>query len=92
MELSEEQQAAMAELRAAEEALDRARHRLAVAKGPTHVDGVRDPDAPCVEFRLGRPDGTCETDGHYICDECIHRATCDGCGKRPAHCECPTEE
>jgi len=37
MELSEEQQAAMAELRAAEEALDRARHRLAVAKGPTHM-------------------------------------------------------
>lgn len=89
---SDEQLAAMAALAEAEQALDLARRRLAIAKGPTHVDGVRDPDYPCVEFRLGDPAGDCPTDGHYVCDECVHRATCDGCGLRPSRCECEPED
>jgi hypothetical protein len=37
--------------------------------------GVRDPDAPCAEFEPGSPDdGSCETDGHYMCRECKHAA------------------
>lgn len=58
--------------------------------GGTHVDGIRDPQFPCEVFRLGTPDtgGRCETDGHYVCDECVHRATCGGCGLRPSACEC----
>jgi hypothetical protein len=93
MELSEEQRQAMAELAEAEAAVERARAKLLVVKGPTHIDGIRDPDAPCASFRTGTPEGDCETDGHYVCDDCVHRATCDGCGKRPSHCECqPPEE
>lgn len=41
------------------------------------MDGVRDPDAPCELFVSAyakgdeRPfDGTCDTDGHYLCPEC----------------------
>lgn len=36
------------------------------------LDGVRDVDAPCVAFRNGTPRGECESDGHYICQECEH--------------------
>jgi hypothetical protein len=32
--------------------------------------GVRDPENPCTAFEPGLPDGDCETDGHYMCDEC----------------------
>lgn len=57
--------------------------------------GVRDPDCPCEGFVPGEPSGSehgCSTDGHYLCDECIERATCeDGCGKRPMYCECDPE-
>lgn len=74
-----------------------ARIRLIMAQGVAFgADGVRDPDAPCESFRSGAPGsrigriGRCETDGHYLCDECVERATCPGgCGKRPSHCECP---
>lgn len=60
-------------------------------------DGVpaaetRDPSNPCDAFVRGTPGalGACETDGHYACDECEERATCDGgCGRRPSQCECP---
>lgn len=40
----------------------------------THVDGVRDDDAPCTGFKLGPCSGagTCQTDGHYVCQECVH--------------------
>ena len=54
--------------------------------------GVRDPDYRCSAFEPGdpRPNGECQTDGHYMCDECIHRDTCEhGCGKRVNNCECP---
>lgn len=52
--------------------------------------GVRDPEFPCEGFEPGKPtiSGRCETDGHYVCDECVERATCGGCGKRPTQCEC----
>ena len=55
------------------------------------TDNVRDPDYPCTGFVSGEPTprGRCSTDGHYMCDECVERATCDGgCGKRPTYCEC----
>jgi hypothetical protein len=56
--------------------------------------GVRDVDYPCSAFEPGEPTtaGECETDGHYMCNECTHRATCEGCGLRPVHCECELEE
>lgn len=58
-----------------------------------YMDGVRDPDAPCEEFVRGKPGpfGDCETDGHYICDECVRRDTCEGCGWRTTQCECEEE-
>jgi hypothetical protein len=53
-------------------------------------EGVRDPEHPCDAFCPGRPAGSCATDGHYLCDECTERDTCeDGCGKRSIACECP---
>lgn len=52
------------------------------------MPGVRDPENPCEAFQPGKPGGTCETDGHYICDECTERATCADCGNRPMYCEC----
>lgn len=55
-------------------------------------DGVRDPDAPCDGFKNGKPgDGTCETDGHYLCMECVEmslgaprrrRDECEDCGTK----------
>ncbi len=43
------------------------------------MDGVRDPDAPCnlyeSRYAKGEPrdyDGSCRTDGHYLCRECPH--------------------
>jgi hypothetical protein len=36
----------------------------------THVDGIRDPEHPCSLFELGKPDGRCLSDGHYVCREC----------------------
>jgi hypothetical protein len=34
----------------------------------------RDVDHPCPsdDFSPGTPDGHCETDGHYMCRECVH--------------------
>jgi len=66
-------------------------HLAVVTQTGLHVDGIRDPSAPCTAFVTGDPAGTCQTDGHYICDECIERATCSGCGERPSRCECPVE-
>lgn len=40
------------------------------------VEGIRDPDAPCERFYRGEPDRhfqDCETDGHYLCQECVCR-------------------
>src|SRR5690606_4994163 len=64
------------------------------------MPGVRDLDDEgnlsrdnCDAFDPGTPGGTCSTDGHYMCDECTERKTCDGgCGKRPSQCECPESE
>ena len=37
------------------------------------MPGVRDPNYPCEMFAPGVPSGTdCETDGHYLCRECVH--------------------
>lgn len=78
-------------------ALDAWRVMETYANGRTALgmDGIRDPDFPCDSFRRGSPlppgaPGACETDGHYLCDECVERATCAGCGRRPmdGHCEC----
>jgi len=37
--------------------------------------GVRDPEFPCDQFDPGMPEigNTCETDGHYLCQECGRR-------------------
>jgi hypothetical protein len=52
-------------------------------------DGIRDPEFPCSGFLHGKPSqGTCESDGHYLCSECVERLTCDQCGKHPLWCEC----
>jgi len=34
----------------------------------------RDPEAPCPSraFEPGEPAGDCDTDGHYMCAECVH--------------------
>lgn len=45
---------------------------------PHGVPGNRDPKAPCSAYaprplRLGEW-ADCDTDGHYLCDECCHRA------------------
>jgi hypothetical protein len=50
--------------------------------------GVRDPEAPCEEFEPGTPDGSCGTDGHYMCHECERAQLCEDCGQSDARCEC----
>lgn len=62
--------------------------RLVNDKPTVGVDGVRDDDHPCAAFVLGKPQGDCSTDGHYMCDECTERASCDRCGERPMYCAC----
>ena len=39
---------------------------------PDGLDGIRDIDAPCEEFKNGSPSGDCQSDGHYLCRECRH--------------------
>lgn len=43
---------------------------------PDGTPGVRDVDNPCSMFQPGPVlySAGCETDGHYICDECEHSA------------------
>lgn len=49
----------------------------------------RDPEFPCDEFRPGEPAGRCQTDGHYLCHECVECQLCEGgCGQIEARCEC----
>lgn len=48
------------------------------AEKPVGVPGNRDPDAPCsgyepVEWKFPAW-RDCQTDGHYLCGECCHRA------------------
>lgn len=53
--------------------------------------GVRDPECPCEEFEPGTPGGqrgTCLSDGHYMCLECVH-LWLHQCGCRMHRCECP---
>ena len=60
-------------------------------RGTIGQPGVRDPEYPCEAFEPGdpEPDATCMTDGHYMCNECVRRASCeDGCGQRPNSCAC----
>jgi hypothetical protein len=63
---------------------------------PDGEPGIRDVDAPCEDFSpVGEPfersagGGSCVTDGHYICSECVHISLaevrrredrCQGCG------------
>lgn len=37
------------------------------------ADGERDPHNICLWFKNGRPGGICESDGHYLCHECVER-------------------
>ncbi len=64
--------------------------RWATAEGrkPVGVPGNRDPQNPCEAF-APRPRqrgdwGDCQTDGHYLCRECVHRETDeDAADRRP---------
>jgi hypothetical protein len=46
---------------------------------PVGVPGNRDPDSPCPAYAPVKPlpfqyyRNDCQTDGHYLCKECIHR-------------------
>lgn len=65
-------------------------HEINGGRIPDGEPGIRDVDAPCEAFQLGEPrGGTCETDGHYICAECVEispkvlrrrRDLCEECG------------
>jgi hypothetical protein len=60
--------------------------------------GIRDVDAPCEEFEPGEPGrGDCQTDGHYMCSECIHvdlrvlrerQDRCEDTGEKLTVCKC----
>jgi len=68
---------------------------------PDGVAGIRDIDAPCEEFLPegecapgGAAFSDCETDGHYLCEECVHisvralrsrRDECEDCGTKLVH-------
>ncbi len=54
--------------------------------------GVRDPGAPCRDFVPGEPVGRCDTDGHYMCRECVHGRFCETCDQIEARCECPVDD
>lgn len=64
---------------------------------PDGTDGVRDQSAPCEHFRseytakTNPGEGSCETDGHYLCVECpeielrslrCRRGECEKCGDK----------
>lgn len=44
------------------------------------IKGVRDPLAPCERFNPREPRlediADCETDGHYLCNQCCYRKVC----------------
>ncbi len=65
---------------------------LGAIPGVLGARGVRDPDAPCTAFEPGEPAGDCQTDGHYLCDECVHRAARCTCGGMYHTNDCPYEE
>lgn len=49
----------------------------ASGKRPVGIPLERDPDAPCEFYEPVKRFGQyrfndCETDGHYLCDKCIH--------------------
>ena len=65
--------------------------------------GLRDPEAPCEMFEPGEPAsrGGCDTDGHYLCDECVfialrelrrRRDQCEMCGAELVHGPWPGRE
>lgn len=61
--------------------LCRLSYRRAVARPDEEPDGVpgrRDPEARCSAYapRERRPGewGDCQGDGHYLCEECCHKA------------------
>jgi hypothetical protein len=65
---------------------------------PDGEPGIRDVCAPCEDFtpagqpyELAQGTGSCETDGHYLCSECVHidertlrrrRDLCEDCGAK----------
>lgn len=73
-------------------ALERWAWLTAEVNGRTAIGmpGVRDPESPCELFTPGEPSSTsgCDSDGHYICEECLHLKVCPDCGVRSVQCEC----
>ena len=50
---------------------------------PIGIPGIRDPSSPCSGFApipkkfAGESWGDCKTDGHYMCNECVHKIKVD---------------
>jgi len=43
--------------------------------GGLGIRGIRDPDAPCVDFEPDKSKlvaSECDGDGHYLCRDCVH--------------------
>jgi len=53
--------------------LERLAFKAATALDEIGAPGLRDRKNPCFEFLPGKSCGDCETDGHYLCGECLHR-------------------
>lgn len=69
---------------AAEEQAEQSRGRTLFG-----VNGIRDPEYPCAEYRAGAEYGTCYGDGHHMCRRCsLHVPTCQTCGWGPYNCVC----
>ena len=82
-----------ATLRAVPEAWRALYAELNGGRVPDGTPGIRDQDAPCEHYdldgSLGAVFSDCETDGHYLCEECVHisaralrrrRDQCEDCG------------
>lgn len=39
---------------------------------PPSENGIRDIDHPCTMYQEGKHDGDCQSDGHYMCHDCVH--------------------
>jgi hypothetical protein len=61
-----------------------ARSWLNIERMPDGLPGVRDVDAPCADFTPALDImriGDCDTDGHYLCGECVHAVVRDEQGE-----------
>ncbi len=54
--------------------LEKEQYGMPITWVPAGTPGIRDVDHPCDVFEPGVPNGTgsCQSDGHYLCQECVH--------------------